>query len=119
MVVLFWTSLIDKLLPWMLSLIIFSDEFGGSQETAILEFYIKLHILTVFLTNLYVYLTVFQERHVNQTPISFKSPFSNRYCAYKYVKLYCKEDCAALLNPGRAFVGHNSVEMIRGLFSSR
>ena len=65
MVVLSGTSLADSLLPWRLPSIIFSDAFGGSQETATLGFCIKLHILTVFSTELYVYLTVFQERPVS------------------------------------------------------
>ena len=63
----------------------------------------KLHILIVILIDLYVYLTVFQERPESNsyllhdtftlfntnvfTPVS-----SNHYCVHKYVKLYFEED---------------------------
>ena len=105
MVVLSGTSLADSLLPWRLPSIIFSDEFGGSQETATLRFCIKLHILTVFSTKLYVYLTIFQERTCEPNSYFLQESFtlfnnnvftpagSNRYCAHKYMKLYFKEDC--------------------------
>ena len=74
MVVLSGTSLADSLLPWRLPLIIFSGEFGDSQETATLEFCIKLHILIVFSIDFYVYLTVSQERPVSRIPICFMTP---------------------------------------------
>ena len=104
MVVLSGPSLADSLLPWKLPSIKFSGKFGGSQETATLWFCIKLHILTVFSTDMYIYLTVFQERPVSQTPICFKTPLlysttmclpqsaAITYCAHKYVKLYFEED---------------------------
>ena len=38
-----------------------ADELGGSQNTAILEFCIKLHILKVFSIDLYIYLTISQD----------------------------------------------------------
>ena len=77
MVVLSGTSLADSLLPWRLPSIIFSGEFGGSQETATLEFCIKLHILIVFSIDLYVYLTVSQERPVSRIPICFMTLLSS------------------------------------------
>ena len=74
MVVISGTSLADSSLPWRLPLIIFSGKFGGFQETATLEFCIKLHILIVFSIDLYVYPTVSQERWVSRIPICFMTP---------------------------------------------
>ena len=79
MVVLSGTSLTDSLLPWRLPSIIFSGEFGGSQETVTLGFCIKLHILTVFSTDLYGLSDHFS-RPVSQTPICFKSPLLYSTC---------------------------------------
>ena len=48
-IVLSGTSVAGSLLPWRLPSIIFSGEFGGSQETATLKFCIKFaHLDSVF-----------------------------------------------------------------------
>ena len=119
MVVLSWTSLADSLLPWRLPLIMFSDEFGGSQETAILELCIKLNILTVFSTNLYVYLTVFQERHESNSYFLQEFFQQSLLCLQIHETVLQGRLCSSLLHPGRTIVGHNSVQMICGLFSCR
>ena len=102
MVVLFGTSLTDSLLPWRLPSIIFSGKLGGSQETATLGFFIKLHILTVFSTDLYVFLTVFQDLWVKLLFASRALYFIQHQCVYssqqqsplcsQYMKLYFEKD---------------------------